>query len=77
MESVIKALLDQGVSADQFLSFATDYGIQDESYIQEVLNQLVAKETNPTTPRAWTPNDADNLLELLKSPEKTPNRPVL
>jgi len=77
MEQTIKAMVDGGVSADQFLNFVTVYGIQDDSYIQEILNELVAKETTHTSPRAWTADDADDLLDMLKSPDKTQDRPPL
>ena len=66
MEAVIKALLDEGVSADQFRQFMSDYGLQEDAYIQSVLNQLISNEVQQ---HSW---DADSFLDFLKSPEKTP-----
>ena len=75
MEGVIKALLDEGVSAEQFSSFAVDNGISDLPEIQETLQELILREVDPSTPRPWTSSDTDDLLEFLKSPEKS--RPPL
>ena len=75
MEQLIKALLEECVSEEQLLRFATDYGIQDHPELQEALNQLLLQETSAATPPSWTSAKADELLEFLKSPEKT--RPPL
>ena len=71
-------MLEQGVSADQFYRFMIDFGIQDNNDAQQVLNQLIATEasSNPSS-RLWTINEADDLLELLKSPEKSKKRAPL
>lgn len=71
MEDVIKALSEQCVSAEHLLICATDLGIQDHPEIQEAINQILLQESSATTPPHWTVTEADDLLDFLKSPEKT------
>ncbi|XP_053403134.1 zinc finger protein 761-like [Mercenaria mercenaria] len=75
MEEIIRALLEQNVSSDQFYGFMIDYGLQEEPFVQEVLQQLIEDEAPSiqTLYPQWTEEDADNLLNMLKSPEKYPD----
>ena len=56
MEAVVKALLEEGATADQFLTFANDYGIQDNPFVQEAFNELLANEVsrNRASPQLWS-----------------------
>ena len=72
MEAVVKALLEEGATADQFLTFANDYDIHDDPFVQEAFNELLANEVsrNRASPQPWSVDDANELLDFLKSPAK-------
>ena len=79
MEGIIKAMLDESVSAKEFITFMSNYDIQDHPYIQDIFSQLLMRETSqyPASPRDGSVEEADNLLEMLKSPAKAPARAPL
>ena len=79
MEGIIKAMLDESVSAEEFITFMSNYDIQDHPYIQDIFSQLIMRVTSqyPASPHEWSVEEAGSLLEMLKSPAKAPARAPL
>ena len=58
-----------GVSVDDFHQFIIDFRLQDDQFVREVFEQLMIEPMNSDTPLpVWEEEDADLLLDTLKSP---------
>ena len=70
-QSVIEALLQNDVTVDEFYNFITTYGIQDDPWVNEVLQNLILNEAeeNRGSPITFDTNDADALLDMIASPD--------
>ena len=69
LENVVTAMLQQGLTAQEFHKFAVIFGITEDPFVVDVLHHLLVRETTPSTPRELTEEDVDDLLDMLKSPE--------
>ena len=70
LENVISTFVQMSVTSDQFYEYACTTGIQDDPFVREVLHHLFVQETinAPIPTPEWIEEEADDLLELLKSP---------
>ena len=71
LQDIVSAMLAEGVTAKEFYSFYENMGMQDHPYITEILHQMLVEETVPNAGSPfseWSVEDADRLLEVLKSP---------
>ena len=75
MEAVIEALLKEGISVDAFSDFACAYGINDDPFVRDVIDRLLVEQvgTHSSPVFQWNTEDADPLLDMLKSPPKDKN----
>lgn len=69
MDEVIKAFLETGVTVEDVLSFASNFGVLDHPEIQHVLGELLYRDTRAASPPTFTETECDHLLDVLKSPE--------
>ena len=67
---VIQAMLEVGVTSEEFYHFITTYGIQDDPWISEVLQHIIIDENTADSgsPMRFDADDADELLQALNSP---------
>ena len=72
LETVVSAMIQQGVTA---ADFAVTLGVVNGSFVQGVFHHLLVNETYPSTPSEWNEEDADAIMELLKSPASSDFEP--
>ena len=70
LQNVLAAMVQEGVSAEDLHAFVVQYGIQDHPFMQDVLRELLIWEStqSPSSSLSWSEDQADDLLEMLKSP---------
>ena len=67
-------MIEGVIVSEYFLPFAKIYGIENDPFIQEVLNHLLMEHVllNPGSPvDSWSMEDAEEILEALKSQAPT------
>ena len=76
MEGIIKAMVEEGVSAEQFITFMSNYDIQNPPVIQDILSRLIMRETTSylASPQKGPLKKLTSFLEMLKSPDYAPAR---
>jgi len=73
VREIVRAMLNQDVSAQEFLEFFASLGLQNDSTVRETHYELLTRDTLAGPPVPWSIEDADAALDALRSPDVTLN----
>ena len=71
LRTAVNAMMQEGISADQFMNVVTTYGIQGDAFLAAVACELRLAEDHirQASGTEWAEEDAESVLELLTSCE--------
>ena len=69
LRAAVDAMMQEGISADQFSNFVTTYGIQEDTFVAAIVRELRSAENakGQASMSEWSTEGAEKLIKLLKS----------